>query len=254
MTPIGTSICRVTTDAIYVREHDLVNELIGRIGFVDMMLLNLLGRRATHQESAVVEAVMVTLMEHGLTPSAIAARLVYSSAPEALQGAIAAGILAAGSNMLGTLENAAVLLEELVTAPEGVEAAARRVATQCRSRGDRVPGFGHMDHRPDDPRPFRHFEIARELELPGRYVAALQTLARAVDESYGRHITINATASMAALLCEVGLPKEIFRGLAVVTRAAGLLAHIREEQAGTSLIPLMRSAEVALPYRPLSDS
>lgn len=244
-----TSIAYSTRTSIHVREHDLVNELIGRIGFVEMMLLNLLGHRPSHQQVAVVEAVMVTLMEHGLTPSAIAARLIYSSAPEAIQGAIAAGILAAGSNMLGTLENSAILLEDLVAAPAGVEARASEIVREAHGRGERLPGFGHMDHRPDDPRPFRHFEIAAELGLPGRHVAALKVLARIVDEVHGRHVTINASASMAALLCEVGLPREIYRGIAVVTRAAGLLAHIHEEQRQGNLTTLIRAAEAALPYR-----
>jgi hypothetical protein len=98
-----TAICHATTDAIHIRGASLVDELIGQVSFTEMMLFQLLGQRPRRAQVAVLDAVLVTLMEHGLTPSAIATRLIYDSAPEALQSAVAAGLLGVGSTFgLGT--------------------------------------------------------------------------------------------------------------------------------------------------------
>lgn len=224
-----TAICTYTTDAIYVRDKSLVDELIGEVTFTQMMYFQIMGRMPTAGEVTIVDAVLVTLMEHGITPSAIAARLTAMSAPEALQGAIAAGLLGVGGQFLGTMEGAAKLLTEIVAAPDGM-AAAQAIARRHRETKTALPGFGHNLHRPDDPRTPKLLDIARRAGVPGRHVAALQTLGAAVDEVYGRHITINATGAIAALLGEIDIPVDIMRGFAIVTRAAGLLGHIKEER------------------------
>ena len=95
-----THIAYHTSEAIYVRDTDLVNQLIGKVSFTEMMLLQITGRRPTPAQVALLDAVMVTLMEHGLTPSVIAARMIYVSGPEALQSAVAAGLLGVGSTFL----------------------------------------------------------------------------------------------------------------------------------------------------------
>ena len=94
--PPKTHICRYTADEIFVRERNLSRDLIGKVSFVDMMLLDILGRPPTSEESEAVNIVMVSLMEHGFSPSIVVSRSVFSCAPEAVQGAIAAGLLAAG--------------------------------------------------------------------------------------------------------------------------------------------------------------
>ena len=108
-----------TTDRIVVQGHDLV-ELIGNTSLGDFAFLELKGRLPTPEESAVFNAIAVTLVEHGLTPSAIAARLTYFGAPESLQGAVAAGILGMGSRFGGSIEEAARTLQESLasTAPD----------------------------------------------------------------------------------------------------------------------------------------
>jgi citrate synthase len=224
-----TAICAYTTDAIYVRDKSLVDELIGELTFTQMMYFQIMGRMPGTAETRIVDAVLVTLMEHGITPSAIAARLTIMSAPEALQGAVAAGLLGVGGQFLGTMEGAAKLLAEIVAAPDA-QAAAREIATRHRETRTPLPGFGHNLHRPDDPRTPKLLRVAQEAGVAGAHVAALRTLGAAVDAVYGRHITINATGAIAALLGEIGIPVDIMRGFAIVTRAAGLVGHIREER------------------------
>jgi citrate synthase len=225
-----TGISYSTTDRIVIRDADLVNDLMGKMSFTEMILFHLLRRRPTRTQTAVLDAVLVTLMEHGMTPSAITTRLIYDSAPEALQSAVAAGLLGVGSTFIGTMEGCAALIDEMLGAPEGLEARARDIAERHHAARRPLHGFGHPIHRPDDPRSPRLFEIARAEGVPGRHIDALQALSREIDRAYGKHLTINATGAIAAVLGEIGIPQAVMRGIAVISRAAGLVGHICEER------------------------
>jgi citrate synthase len=225
-----TAICAYTHDAIYVRDKSLVDELIGEVTFTQMMFFQIMGHMPSPTEVKIVDAVLVTLLEHGITPSAIATRLTLMSAPESLQGAVAAGLLGVGGTFLGTMQGAAELIDEMMTAADGVAAAAERIARRHRETKTPLPGFGHNLHRPDDPRTPKLIAVARAAGVKGDHIAALLALGEAVDRVYGRHITINATGAIAALLSEIGVPVDVMRGFAVITRAAGLVGHIKEER------------------------
>jgi citrate synthase len=251
--PPTTALCRHSLTSIHYRERDLVEDLLAGGGdFTRVMAEHILGRRLSAAELRVINAVMIGVMEHGLTPSAISTRLTYMSAPENLQGAVAAGLLSVGSQFIGTMENNARLLDRLVAITDDTarRAEAGRIAAEHRARREPMPGFGHHLHKPDDPRSAKMLDLARSLDLPGRHVAALQMLAEAVDEAAGRHITINATGASAALLGEIGVPVELMRGFAVISRAAGLVAHIAEEQQRPSGRFVWDLVDQSIPYAP----
>jgi citrate synthase len=243
-----TKISHHTTDAIYVRGASLVDDLIGKLTFTEMMYFQLLGARPTPAQAKILDAVLVTLMEHGLTPSVIAARLIYDSCPEAIQAAVAAGILGVGSTFVGTMEGCAKNLEEILAAPEGEQARAKAIARRVREAKQPIPGFGHPHHRPDDPRSPRLLAVAEQAGVPGRHIRALKLLATEVDAAWGRHLTINATGAIAALLGEIGVPAEVMRGIAVVSRAAGLVGHIREEQLDPAARAMWDLVAEKIPY------
>jgi citrate synthase len=203
----------------------------------------------TPTETTIVDAVMVALMEHGLTPSAIAARLTYGGAPESLQGAIAAGILGAGGALLGTLVNCAKLLDRIVRSGQPVEVAATKEAEDHFKSGTPIPGFGHPHHKPHDPRTIRLFELARSVGVPGRHIRACEVLSEAVDRVYGKHLTVNASAACGALMMEIEMPLDVVRGFAVTTRAAGLVAHLHEEIQRPTLWEGVKKYNDAVPYR-----
>src|ERR1043165_9260174 len=121
-----------------------------------MIYFQLTGREATQQQRVILDACLVTLMEHGLTPSAIATRLTYGSAPEALQGAVAAGLLGVGSTFVGSTEGCAVLLARLAAATDP-----RAEAQAIAAANKRLPGFGHPLHKPVDPRTVALLDLAR---------------------------------------------------------------------------------------------
>ncbi|MEK8049420.1 citryl-CoA lyase [Ideonella sp. DXS22W] len=242
-----TRLCSHTLTSLHYRDKSLVDDLLGQRSFTEVMLMQILGREPRGVDMRMVDAVLITLMEHGLTPSAIATRLVYMSAPENLQGAVAAGLLAVGSSFVGTMENCARLLDQLQAAADP-QAEALAIARQHKAERSAVPGFGHHLHKPVDPRAYKLLDLARaEPELPGRHLQALMTLSAAVDEVAGRPITLNATGAVAALLGEIGVPTGVMRGFAVISRAAGLVAHIVEEQHSPSGRFIWDTVEQAMP-------
>lgn len=204
-----------SVDRIVVRGKDLPNEILGHLNLGDMAFLGLTGRAPDAKESKIFNAMVVTLVEHGITPSALVARLTYLGAPEALQGAVAAGLLGLGSVFVGSMEGVAKLLSESI--------AGGKDAKTIVAENKRIPGLGHPIHKPIDPRSVRLFEIARETGFYGKYCRLMEEIAKT------RGITLNATGAIGALACELGLDWRIVKGLGVMARAVGLVGHILEE-------------------------
>lgn len=245
-----TRLCSHTLTSLHYRDKNLVDDLLGQRTFTEVMVMQILAREPRPVDMRIVDAVLIVLMEHGLTPSAIATRLIYMSAPENLQGAVSAGLLAVGSSFVGTMENCSRLLDRIQAAGDAEAQKVEALAIARRHKAERsaVPGFGHHLHKPVDPRAYKLLEMGRaEPDLKGDKIAALMTLSAAVDEVAGRAITINATGAVAALLGEIGVPTGVMRGFAVISRAAGLVAHIVEEQQSPSGRFIWDTVEHAMP-------
>ena len=243
-----TRLCTHTLTSLHYRDADLVEDLMGKKTFTEVMLMQILGRTPRPLDLRITDVVLIVLMEHGLTPSAIATRLIYMSAPENLQGAVSAGLLAVGSSFVGTMENCARLLDRILAAADP-DAEALEIARHYKGLKSPVPGFGHHLHKPVDPRAYKLLELGRaEPELAGDKLRALESLSKAVDSVAGRPITLNATGAVAALLGEIGVPTNVMRGFAVISRAAGLVAHIVEEQNSPSGRFIWDTVEHAIPY------
>jgi citrate synthase len=219
-------------DKIVVRGFDLTSDLLGKINLGDMAFLELTGRLPTPAESETFNALLVTLVEHGLTPQAIASRLIHLSAPEALQGAVAAGLLGVGSVFAGGSEAVAKILQGALDHKEDevdIEAAAAEIVENHIQRKTPVPGIGHPLHKPTDPRTSVLFAIAERNNFKGNYVRLLEAIARTAERRLSRQLPINATGAIGAILCELGFPWKICRGIAVIGRAIGLVGHVAEE-------------------------
>jgi citrate synthase len=245
---VSTHISTHDASDVHVRGRSLCQELIGKLTFTEMTFFHVTGRMPTAAQTRLLDASLVTLMEHGLTPSVIASRLVYSSAPEAMQGAVAAGLLGVGSVFVGTVEGCATLLERVLAAGSGLDAEARAVAEEHRRERRPLPGFGHPVHKPDDPRALRLLALADEVGQAGPRVGALRALSAAVDAVYGRHLTINATGAIAAVLGDCGIAPSILRGFAILARCAGLVGHLLEEQQEPAMRAMWEAVETAVPY------
>lgn len=230
---LHTELGRSTPDRITVRGRDLPSEILGHLNLGDMAFLELTGRIPTPQESVTFNAIVVTLVEHGVTPSALAARLTYAGAPEALQAAVAAGLCGLGTVFVGSTEGAAKMLYEAIpfgeTPSRPLADMAKDIVADHRARKLIVPGLGHPLHKPIDPRTPRLFQIAAENGLSTHYVALMQAVQEEAERVSGKSLPINATGAIGAIAAEFGFPWKIIRGFGVMARAIGLVGHILEE-------------------------
>ncbi len=228
MKALRTEMGWSTADRIVVRGKDLPGELLGAINLGDMAWLELTGRLPDTSESRMFNAMLVTLVEHGVTPSALAARLTYLGAPEAMQAAVAAGLCGLGSVFVGSTEDCARMLREALPDPRA-KADLKALAREIVAGGKHVPGIGHPIHKPVDPRVPRLFEIARETGFHGKYAELVQLVQAEAERAAGKALPLNATGAIAAIGCEMGLDWKVLRGLGVMARAVGLVGHILEE-------------------------
>jgi citrate synthase len=239
---IQTELASSDVHHIWVRGRDLSEELMGVASFAEVVFLLMQGRMPQEHEAKVVDAILVALMEHGLTPSAVVARMTHAVAPESLQGAVAAGLLGAGSVVLGSMEECGHLLTRVdqdVSAGASQDAAIEAAAAEYRRDGRRIPGVGHVVHTDGDPRAARLFMIAQQVGLASVHVDRMQRLALAAGAAANRPLPVNVTGATAALLMELGIPWRLHKGFALISRAAGLVAHVAEELE-SPIVPALR--------------
>jgi citrate synthase len=232
-----TSIGRSTADSISVRGHDLAHDLMGQLPFADVAYLLVAGHAPTSDESRLFNAVLVSLADHGLTPTALAARLTYTGAPEAIQGVIAAGLLGGGSVFLGPVEDTAQFLAAALDGlskrdrddPRRLQEAAKAAVNSALADGRRVPGLGHPIHKVADPRTARLFELARDRGLEGPHMRLLDLVASEHRRATSKPLPINGAGAAGAALADLGFQPFIIKGFALLARTAGLIAHLAEE-------------------------
>jgi citrate synthase len=238
----GTRIGHATSDRVEVRGRDLTGDLMGRVTFTEYFHLLLTGEEPTEEQRYFLDLLLVSIAEHGLMPTNVAARMTLAADPSSLHGAVAAGILGAGPVVLGTAEECARLLGQ----------AARRdpvdLVRELHAAGGKVPGFGHPVHKPLDPRAERILELADERGVSGPNVALARALRDAVHEIWGRPLTMNVSMPIAAVLLDLGFPAAAVKAVPILARTASLLAHLAEEQEHPVGLVLARAAEEAVEY------
>jgi len=233
-TSLGTS----DADTITLLGQDLAADLMGRVSFGELALWLVTQRRPTPSQVRVFEAVLVALADHGFTPTAIAARLTYLSAPDSVQGALAAGLLGGGSRFLGVTEDTGRFLAEALAAAgeplprddPGWDAIALAAVRRAREQGRYVPGLGHNVHKVTDPRTPVLIRIAGEEGVLGPHLRLFEAVGRVHPQVLGRTLPLNGAGTCGAVLADLGLPTGILRGFALLARTAGLLGQIAEEQ------------------------
>jgi citrate synthase len=239
--PIRSNITRATPDSVHVHGLDLT-ELIGKVNLGDFAFLELFKRLPDERESVLVNAMLVSLVEHGVTPSVIAARMTIMGAPESLQGAVAAGLMGLGNTFVGTIEGAARTCQtELpdggrhsVTAQDRlgddeITALAIKIVDEHKAAGKTLAGIGHPVHKPVDPRAQRLFALSAELGFDDSGPRLMSAISAVASERSGKMLPVNVTGAIGALSATLGIPWNVARGLGVMARAVGLVGHLLEE-------------------------
>jgi len=228
-----TAIATSDAERITIRGRDLTGELIGKIGFTDYFFFLLTGREPTELQRFFLDAVLVAIAEHGLVPSVQAARMTLAAAPDAWQGAVAAGLLGVGTVVAGSSEVAGRYLDARLAAmrAEGtsIDEAARAGLAELKRNRAKVPGLGHPQHSSGDPRAEILLSLADEKGASGEHIAMLRALERHTAEISGRHLPINVSGAIPAVMLDVGYPLDAMKGIPLLARTAGLVAHLHEE-------------------------
>jgi len=228
----SSAISASNAETIVVRGRDLCGELVGSISFTDHMWLLITGQLPGAAQRRVLDATLVAIAEHGLVPSVAASRMTLAAAPEALQGAVAAGILGCGSVILGSAESAARLFAGIVARmpTESPDAAARALLGELRAARRPVPGYGHPLHKRSDPRVARLLSVATESGVAGKHMEVAGMVERLVPDIWGKPLVMNVSAAIAAVLLDAGYPLLAVKGVPILARTASLIAHLTEEQ------------------------
>jgi citrate synthase len=249
--PAKSALCHATAERIEIRGRDLASELMGHVGFTDYFFFLVTGRQASAEQRFFLDLLLVAIAEHGLTPTAQAARMTYAAAPDSLQGAVAAGILGCGTVVLGTAQLCADLLvaaRARVAAGEEPDAVARAMAQNIRASGGKLPGFGHPIHRPVDPRATRILDLANARGVAGPHVDLARRFPAAVAEAWGKPLPMNVSMPMAAVLLDLDFPAAIVKAIPILARTGGLLAHLAEEQERPIGFLMASHAEASIAY------
>lgn len=232
-----TALGAADRDSITLLGHDLADDVMGQVGFGELAFWLAAQRRPTPGQTRVFEAVLAALADHGFTPTAIVSRLTYLSAPDSLQGALAAGLLGGGSRFLGVTEDTGTFLRDVLDGTDeppaddsGWDELALRTLQHQRESGQRVPGLGHHVHKDGDPRTPRLMQIAREEQQFGPHLQLFAALGRVHPQVLGKQLPLNGAGACGAALADLGLPVELLRGFALLARTAGLIGQVAEEQ------------------------
>ncbi|MGZ4443035.1 MAG: citryl-CoA lyase [Nocardioidaceae bacterium] len=261
MTGYPTSIGHSDAASIQLLGQDLTADLLGQVGFAELAFWLVAMRRPGPGELRLFETLLVSLADHGFTPSVIAARLTLTGAPESVQGALAAGLLGGGSRFLGVTEDtgrfltAALERHEFVggtppTDDEGWDALALAAIEARRAAGLYVPGLGHHVHRDGDPRTPVILAVADEEGLRGPHLRLFEAVGRVHPEPLGRRLPLNGAGACGAALCDLGFPVGILRGFALLARTAGLLGHLAEEMRRPVGPDILQDVDRATAYEP----
>ena len=247
-----TAISTSSHDTIVVRGRSLAGELIGNINFTDYFWLLLTGAVPSAAQRRVLDATLVAIAEHGLVPSVQASRMTLAAAPEAFQGAVAAGLLGCGSVVLGSSEAAGRFFNEIATrmrpAGENAEQAATAVIKDYRAQRRAIPGYGHPLHKEADPRAGRLFEVATEAGCAGRHIEICRAVEKLLPELVGKPLRVNVSGAIPAVLLDAGYPVVALKGVPLLARTAGLIAHLLEETQRPIGFVMSHAAESAIGY------
>src|SRR5215203_130235 len=218
-------ISRAYPDRVEVRGRDLTGDLMGRLSFTEYFHLLLTGREPTDDQRFFLDVLLVSIAEHGMMPTNVAARMTLAADPGSLQGAVAAGILGCGPVLLGTADACARLLEkaqEKVEAGGAPAAVAEEMARAVHASGGKLPGFGHPVHRPLDPRAERILELADARGMSGPHVQLARSFGDAVAEAWGKPLPMNVAMPSAAVMLDLGFSADTVKAIPLLARTAGL--------------------------------
>lgn len=247
-----TSIATADADSIEIRGRDLCTDLMGRLSYTEFFFMLVTGHEPTEDQRYFLDVLLLSIAEHGLTPTVQAARMTQDAAPDSLQSALAAGILGCGTVVLGTSEQCAELLNRAaaeVTAGQDPEQVVDTHVRALFAAGAKLPGFGHPLHRPLDPRTQRILSLVEERGVDRIHVDLARRFPAAVERVYGKPLPMNVSMAIAAVMLDLDFPASMVKAIPLLARTGGILAHLAEEQTNPIGFLMASHGEAAISYQ-----
>lgn len=235
MAKYQTSITTHKDGKPHVYGYDLT-KLAGNSSFASAIYLVLKGEKPDEKSEKMMDAILTISIDHGVEPaSVVAARNIYSGGSP-VQAAVAGGVLAFGEYHGGAIERAMEIFSE------NVGKDAKEIVSDFKGRGERISGFGHRLYS-EDPRTKRLLELAGELGFDGKFVK----LAKAIESELSsgeKKLPLNIDGIIAALLLEMGFSAKVGKGVFIIARVPGLVAHVVEEALNEKPVRRLEESEV----------
>jgi citrate synthase len=227
-----TEITQVEPNKILLRGYP-IDELAGRVSFSHAIFLAIKGRLPTENEAKMIDAILVSSIDHGVTPPSCLAARAIASTGSSLKAAVAGGILAISRLHGGAIEESMTLFQHAVDTMLQIGRPALAIADdvikEYLQMNRRLPGYGHRYHN-KDPRTLRLFALSTSLGMAGDFVEMARAIESQIEIALGKRLPINVDGAIAALLCEMGFPARAANGFFIMARVPGLIAHVLEEQ------------------------
>jgi citrate synthase len=227
-----SAISTSTHETITVRGKDLCGDIMGKVDFTSYFWFLVTGQEPSETQVYFANAVLAAIAEHGLVPSVVAARMTYAAAPEAFQGAVAAGLLGCGTVVLGSAEVCGRFIADLCAKAResgDIEGEALKGVQSLRVEKKPIPGFGHPLHSEGDPRANLLFSMAEERGVVGEHITMLRAVKAAIPKVLGRELPVNVNGAIPTVMLDVGFPLAALKGISLLARTASLIGHLQEE-------------------------
>ena len=222
-----TAITDIGPGRIRVRGYDIV-DMMAKLSFAQAVFLILRGDLPNDKESRMMEAILVSSIDHGASPPSVFGTLNTVSGGNPLNAAVAGGVLAIGDSHGGAIEQSARIMQEWA-AKEGTAASqAEALVAEMKANKKRMPGFGHRLHE-TDPRTVKLFEIADKLAFSGKHTDLAKAIEAELEKTSGRKLPINVDGAIAAVISDMGFDWRLGKGFFIISRVPGLIAHAHEE-------------------------
>jgi citrate synthase len=233
-----TALTAIEPNKILVRGYPL-DEMMGRLSFGEAIYLLLQGELPTPAIGRLMEALLVSFIDHGATPPSTLASRNTATTGAPLRACVAAGVLGFGRYFGGDITACMQLLDEGLALCRGgmpIRDAAAQVLGPYLTSGETPPGFGHRFHS-RDPRATRLFQMAMELELDGEHIRFIRALEFELQHAHEGEETataktppVNIDGAIAAVCGDLGLKPDVADALFVISRVPGIAAHALEER------------------------
>ncbi len=240
-----TYISEIKPGEIRVRGYDIA-EMMEKLTFSQAVFLLLKGELPSPEQSKMMEAILVSSIDHGVTPPSVLGTRTVVSGGNPLNAAVAGGVLTIGDWHGGAIEQCARILQEWVQKGEDASSLAKGLVNDFSSMKRRIPGFGHRLHQ-TDPRTVKLFEIAKKLKFSGKHMDLASAVEKELLEINGKKLPINVDGAIAAVISDMGFDWRLGKGFFIISRVPGLVAHAYEER--TLEKPMRRLSDINYEYK-----